>query len=158
MNFSAFGQRASRGSGIENLMDDLGNALSGSGPAPLMLGGGNPAHIPEMEAVWNQRLHEILDDPATLRRTLAIYDPPRGNSAVLAALAELLRTELGWEVGPENIAVTPGGQTAFHFLFNLFGGKRPDGSPARILLPLMPEYIGYANQGLKEGMFASQRP
>jgi valine--pyruvate aminotransferase len=158
MKFSAFGQRASRGSGIENLMNDLGKALSGSGPAPLMLGGGNPAHIPEMEAVWNQRLHEILADPATLRRTLAIYDPPRGNASVLAALAGLLRTELGWEVGPENIAVTPGGQTAFHFLFNLFGGKRPDGTQARILLPLMPEYIGYANQGLEEGMFASQRP
>jgi valine--pyruvate aminotransferase len=158
VKFSAFGQRASSGSGIENLMDDLGKALSGSGPAPLMLGGGNPAHIPEMEAAWNHRLHEILADPATLRRTLAIYDPPRGNAAVLAALAQLLRTELGWEVGPENIAVTPGGQTAFHFLFNLFGGKRPDGSPGRILLPLMPEYIGYANQGLEEGMFASQRP
>ena len=66
MKFSAFGQRASRGSGIENLMNDLGKALSGSGPAPLMLGGGNPAHIPEMEAAWNQRLHEILADPATL--------------------------------------------------------------------------------------------
>ena len=158
MKFSAFGQRASEGSGIENLMDDLGKALSGSGPAPLMLGGGNPAHIPEMEAVWNIRLREILEDPSTLRRTLAIYDPPRGNAAAIAALAELLRTELGWAVGPENIAVTPGGQTAFHFLFNLFGGTRSDGSFGRILFPLMPEYIGYANQALEPGMFTSKRP
>jgi len=158
MKFSAFGQRAAAGSGIENLMDDLGKALSGSGPAPLMLGGGNPAHIPEMEAVWQKRMREILEDPATLRRTLAIYDPPRGNAAVISALADLLRSELGWPVGPENIAVTPGGQTAFHFLFNLFGGKRPDGSQGRILFPLMPEYIGYANQGLEPGMFTSRRP
>lgn len=158
MKFSAFGQRASEGSGIENLMDDLGKALSGSGPAPLMLGGGNPAHIPEMEAVWNKRLREILEDPSTLRRTLAIYDPPRGNAAAIAALAELLRTELGWAVGPENIAVTPGGQTAFHFLFNLFGGTRSDGSFGRILFPLMPEYIGYANQALEPGIFTSKRP
>jgi valine--pyruvate aminotransferase len=158
VKFSAFGQRASEGSGIKNLMDDLGKALSGTGPTPLMLGGGNPAHIPEMEAVWKKRLHEILEDPATLRRTLAIYDPPRGNASVISALADLLRSELGWAVGPENIAVTPGGQTAFHFLFNLFGGKRPDGSQGQILFPLMPEYIGYANQALEEGMFASQRP
>ena len=158
MKFSAFGQRAAAGSGIENLMDDLGKALSGSGPAPLMLGGGNPAHIPEMEAVWQKRMREILEDPATLRRTLAIYDPPRGNAAVISALANLLRSELGWAVGPENIAVTPGGQTAFHFLFNLFGGKRPDGSQGQILFPLMPEYIGYANQGLEPGMFTSRRP
>jgi valine--pyruvate aminotransferase len=158
MNFSTFGQRAAAGSGIENLMDDLGKALSGSGPAPLMLGGGNPAHIPKIEAIWQKRLREILEDPATLRRTLAIYDPPRGNAAVISALADLLRSELGWAVGPENIAVTPGGQTAFHFLFNLFGGKRPDGSQAQILFPLMPEYIGYANQGLEPGIFTSRRP
>lgn len=158
MKFSAFGQRAAAGSGIENLMDDLGKALSGTGPAPLMLGGGNPAHIPEIETVWQKRMREILEDPATLRRTLAIYDPPRGNAAALSALADHLSSELGWAVGPENIAVTPGGQTAFHFLFNLFGGKRPDGSRGQVLFPLMPEYIGYANQGLETGMFASRRP
>ncbi len=73
-------------------------------------------------------------------------------------LAGLLRQEYGWQVGPENIAVTPGGQTAFYFLFNLFGGRRSDGSMGRILFPLMPEYIGYANQGLEAGMFTAQRP
>jgi valine--pyruvate aminotransferase len=158
MEFSALGKRLAGGSGIEQLMDDLGRALSGQGPAPLMLGGGNPAHIPEMEAVWARRMREIVDDPAVLRRTLAIYDPPRGNAAVAEALAGLLRAEFGWPVGPENIAVTPGGQTAFYFLFNLFGGRRSDGRPGRILFPLMPEYIGYANQGLEEGMFAALKP
>ncbi len=158
MKFSALGERLAGGSGIEHLMDDLGHALSGAGPAPLMLGGGNPAHIPGMEAVWSARMREILDDPATLRRTLAIYDPPRGNPGVIEALAQLLRSELGWPVGPENIAVTPGGQTAFFFLFNLFGGRRPDGTPGKVLFPLMPEYIGYANQALESGTFASLRP
>lgn len=148
----------SGGSGIELLMDDLGHALSTSGPSTHMLGGGNPAHIPQMEKVWESRLHEMMDDPAVLRRTLGIYDPPRGNPSVLESLAALLRNEFGWPVGPEHIAVTPGGQTAFYFLFNLFGGKRPDGSPGRILFPLIPEYIGYANQGLEAGMFTSVRP
>lgn len=146
------------GSGIEQLMDDLGHALGASGPSPHMLGGGNPAHIPAMEEVWRRRMHEITRDPETLRRTLAIYDPPRGNPACIRWLAELLSTEYGWPVGPENIAVTPGGQTAFFFLFNLFGGIRPDGSQGKILFPLMPEYIGYANQALEPGMFESQRP
>jgi valine--pyruvate aminotransferase len=148
----------SGGSGIEHLMDDLGHALASSGPSPHMLGGGNPAHIPAMEEVWHRRMEEITGDPATLRRTLAIYDPPRGNPDCLRWLAELLRTEYGWPVGPENIAVTPGGQTAFFFLFNLFGGKRTDGSRGKILLPLMPEYIGYANQALEPGLLVSQRP
>lgn len=158
MKFSALGERLSGGSGIEMLMDDLGNALAASGPALHMLGGGNPAHIPEMEAIWKSRLETILADPAQLRRTLAIYDPPRGNAGCLAALAALLREELGWPVGPENIAVTPGGQTAFFFLFNLFGGHTSGGSPARILFPVMPEYIGYANQSLEPGTFIGRRP
>lgn len=158
MTFSELGQQASGGSGIELLMDDLGNALSGSGPAPLMLGGGNPAHIPAMEAVWEERLTEIMGDPAALRRTLAIYDPPRGNAKVLEALATLLNKEYGWPVGPENIAVTPGGQTAFYFLFNLFGGTRTDGTQGKILFPIAPEYIGYANQALEKGVLKAQRP
>jgi valine--pyruvate aminotransferase len=158
MTFSSLGGMLSGGSGIELLMDDLGHALSASGPSTRMLGGGNPAHIPAMEAVWERRLREIMGDPAVLRRTLAIYDPPRGNPGVLESLASLLREQFGWPVGPEHIAVTPGGQTAFYFLFNLFGGRRPDGTPGRILFPLMPEYIGYANQALEPGMFASVRP
>jgi valine--pyruvate aminotransferase len=111
-----------------------------------------------MEAVWAAQMEAITSEPAKLRRTLAIYDPPRGNPGCLASLAALLRDELGWPVGPENIAVTPGGQTAFFFLFNLFGGKRDDGSIGRILFPLMPEYIGYANQSLEPDVFVSLRP
>lgn len=158
MKFSATGELLRTGGGIKELMDDLGHALSDSGPSPLMLGGGNPAHIPEMERIWQSRMAEIAGDPQLLRRTLGIYDPPRGNPAVLEALAALLRNEFGWAVGPANIAVAPGGQTAFFLLFNLLGGRRADGSPARILFPLMPEYIGYANQALEPGMFESRRP
>ena len=158
MKLSSLGHRIAKGSGIEHLMDDLGKALSGHEPAPLMLGGGNPAHIPEIEAVWKKRMLEIVNDPSVLRRTLGIYDPPRGNAGVIRALADLLRHEFGWPVGPENIAITPGGQTAFYFLFNLLAGTRDDGSRGKILFPLMPEYIGYANQGLEPGMFASLRP
>ena len=158
MNFSARGQLLAGGSGIEQLMDDLGHALAASGPSMHMLGGGNPAHIPAMEEVWRRRMEEIIGDPPTLRRTLSIYDPPRGNPDCIRWLAELLREEYGWPVGPENIAVTPGGQTAFFLLFNLFGGKRPDGEQGKILFPLMPEYIGYANQALEGGVFQSLRP
>ncbi len=157
-DFSSPGNLLAGRSGIKELMDDLGHALADSGPSCLMLGGGNPAHIPAVEEVWRKRLQEIVADPQAVRRTLGIYDPPRGNPAVLEALAGLLRKEYGWPVGPENIAITPGGQTAFFLLFNLLGGRRDDGSTGRILFPLMPEYIGYANQGLEPGMFVTRRP
>jgi len=159
MKFSELGTRLAGQTGINALMADLGEALAASAdPAPLMLGGGNPAHIPALEVVWEERMKEIISDPATLRRTLAIYDPPRGNPGCIEALAALLRSEFGWSVGPENIAVTPGGQTAFFQLFNLFAGRKADGSKGRILFPLMPEYIGYADQSLEKDSFTALKP
>jgi valine--pyruvate aminotransferase len=162
MRFSELGTRLAGQTGINALMADLGEALAASAdPAPLMLGGGNPAHIPAMEKVWEERMRAIVSDPMTLRRTLAIYDPPRGNPGCLEALAALLRREFGWPVGPENIAVTPGGQTAFFQLFNLFAGKTPDGAAGeqgRILFPLMPEYVGYADQSLEKNAFTALKP
>ena len=159
MKFSELGTRLAGQTGINALMADLGEALAASAdPAPLMLGGGNPAHIPAMEKVWEERMREIVSDPAVLRRTLAIYDPPRGNPGCLEALAGLLRREFGWPVGPENIAVTPGGQTAFFQLFNLFAGRKQEGNKGRILFPLMPEYIGYADQSLEKDAFTALKP
>ena len=159
MKFSELGTRLAGQTGINALMADLGEALAeGDGPSPLMLGGGNPAHIPAMEKVWDHRMKEIIADPSVLRRTLAIYDPPRGNQGCLEALAELLRSEFGWPIGPENIAVTPGGQTAFFQLFNLFAGRMQDGTKGKILFPLMPEYIGYADQSLEKDTFTALKP
>lgn len=159
MRFSELGTRLSGHSGINNLMADLGQALGASADhSPLMLGGGNPAHIPAMERVWEERMKEIISDSAVLRRTLAIYDPPRGNPGCIEALAGLLRREFGWPVGPENIAVTPGGQTAFFLLFNLFAGNATNGEKGRVLFPLMPEYIGYADQALTPDSFTSLKP
>jgi valine--pyruvate aminotransferase len=54
--------------------------------------------------------------------------------------------------------VTCGGQTAFYFLFNLLAGEMPDGTHRKILLPLVPEYIGYANQGVHGGLFHAIPP
>jgi valine--pyruvate aminotransferase len=152
--FSSLGARVAGGSGIEDLMEDLGRALAEGGEDMAMLGGGNPAHIPAMEVLWKSRLDEIMAHPAQLRRVLAIYDPPQGNPGFLEDLAAMLRHEYCWPVGPENLAVTPGGQSAFFFLFNLLGA----GPERQILFPVMPEYIGYAPQELMPGTFFGMKP
>jgi len=156
--FSQFGQHLGCGSGIEELMDDLGHALAGGGPDLKMLGGGQPAQIPEINAVWRRRLEELMEEPGGLDRALTSYDPPRGNPHFLQAIAHLFRDTFGWNIGPENVAVTSGGQTAFYFLFNLLAGQMPDGSRRKILLPLVPEYIGYANQGVSGDLFRAVTP
>ena len=152
-DFSEFGSRLGGGSGIGELMEDLGQALAGGGAEVKMLGGGQPAKIPAMNAVWHLRIEELAAEPGGLERGLTSYDPPRGNPRFLAAVAAMFRRTYGWEIGPEHVAVTSGGQSAFFLLFNLLAGRMQDGSRRRILLPLVPEYIGYADQGIDGGVF-----
>ena len=63
---SDFGKRFADKIGIAELMDDLGSALSAD-PAPLMLGGGNPAHVPEIQEIIRQRMVEFLINQANLK-------------------------------------------------------------------------------------------
>ncbi len=156
--FSNFGQRLGTGSGIGELMDDLGHALASGGPDLKMLGGGQPARIPEMNAVWRRRIEELLDEAGGLERALTSYDPPGGNPKFIEALAGLFRETFGWNITSENIGITSGGQTAFYYLFNLLAGEMPDGSRRKILLPLVPEYIGYAAQGISGDLFRAFTP
>ena len=153
------GSALSGPSGIAELMDDLGAALSGTAGRPMhMLGGGNPAHLPAMQGVWRARMRELLEDEPAFDRMLANYDGPAGNPAFRAAMAKCLQQHYGWEVTTENIAVTNGGQSAFFFLFAMLAGTMPDGTQRKVLLPLVPEYIGYADQGLVESPFLALRP
>ena len=66
--------------------------------------------------------------------------------------------EYGWPITADNILLTAGSQAGFFMLFNLLAGDYPDGSRKKILLPMMPEYIGYMDVGLNETFFVSQIP
>lgn len=157
MKLSLFGEKLTDKSGILALMDDLGRALSGS-EKKYMLGGGNPAHVEEINAVWRSRMEDILAADGEFERMLANYDTPQGNPRFLRALADLLNREFGWGIGPENIAVTNGSQTAFFLLFNMLSGISSDGKRRKILFPLMPEYIGYADQSSHPEDYVTFRP
>ena len=74
MKLSTFGQKFSGNTGISVLMDDITNALS-SGRDMIMMGGGNPANIPQIEAIMQQRLQKLASDPIAVRQLLGRYDP-----------------------------------------------------------------------------------
>lgn len=155
---SLFAERLTGGSGIETLMDDLGHALAEGGAGIHMLGGGNPALIPGVCEVWRARMAELLAEGARFDRMLAVYDPPKGNHRFALALAGFLQREYGWDVGAEHIGITCGGQSAFFYLFNLLAGEFAGDRRKRVLLPVVPEYIGYANQGLGPDFFRGAMP
>jgi valine--pyruvate aminotransferase len=157
MEVSRFGRKIAETSGIGQLMEDLGIAYS-EGRNILMLGGGNPAHIPKVQQCFRSSMEKLLQNGAEFERIIGNYDPPGGNREFIDAVSDLLRKELGWDIGPENIALTNGSQTAFFILFNIFAGDF-EGRPGRkILFPLAPEYIGYCDVGLEDDLFVANKP
>jgi len=157
VSWSEFGARFARKTGARELMDDLGEALA-SDRDICMLGGGNPAHIPEIEAMFTAEIERILGDEREYRRMFANYPSPAGEERFRSSLAALFSREYGWQVGPENIALTNGSQAGFFILFNLLGGRQPDGTFKKIMLPVTPEYIGYQDLGLVAGMLTALKP
>ena len=153
--FSIFGEKLERKGGIVDLMKDLGTALNEKTDMRMM-GGGNPASIPEVQSIWRKRIAELLEEQNDFNSALVNYDPPSGNPKFLSAIAKILNNEYGWDLKSENITVTSGAQTGFFFLFNILAGKFQNGQHKKILLPLAPEYIGYANQGITQDIFVTQ--
>ncbi|MED5249870.1 MAG: valine--pyruvate transaminase, partial [Pseudomonadota bacterium] len=135
MEFSPFGRFLSSGSGILTLMEDIESAGADSAEMRL-LGGGNPARIPEAQAHFRQAIIDLLADGDQFERTTGEYDGARGHARLINGLAALLKSRCGWEVGPENIAITNGSQSSFYLLFHLFAGDFGQGKHRKILLPL----------------------
>lgn len=156
MKFSAFGQKFTQDSAILQLMDDLGNALNS--PTPVnMLGGGNPAKISELNQIYQQVMQDILADGSALE-SAANYSTPQGDANFINALVVFFNRHYDWGLTADNIVLTNGSQNGFFCLFNLFAGKFADGSQKSILLPLAPEYVGYADVHVDGVHFVSIPP
>lgn len=154
MQFSSFGQKFTARSGILQLMDDLGEALEG-GREVNMLGGGNPAAIPEANAVYQQAFEAAAKD---FINSAGNYSGPKGDALFIDAMAGFLNRHYGWEIAADNIALTNGSQNAFFYLLNLFAGEYPNGSVRKIALPLAPEYVGYADVQVDGSYFVANKP
>jgi valine--pyruvate aminotransferase len=157
MKFSKFASRFNSDSGIVQLMDDLGSAMSGNSDV-LMLGGGNPSHIPGVQQYLKDSLHRLIDNPTLFGHAVGNYESPQGNQEFIDAIVALMNEQYQWDITSENVALTIGSQSAFFFLFNMLAGEDKDGKFKQILLPLTPEYIGYSDVGLADNMFYSYRP
>ena len=155
MQLSKFGKKYTQFSGITQLMQDLNDGLKGGDM--IMLGGGNPAQIPQVQSVIQQHLEQLLQS-GELMSTISNYDGPKGKDSFIAALVKLFNNKFDWNITEENIALTNGSQNAFFYIFNLLAGKFEDGQHRKVFFPLTPEYIGYADTALEPGSFVAQKP
>ena len=157
MNYSHFGSKFTQPNGITQLMEDLGNAKNSNNPNLVMLGGGNPASVPPVNTAFINELNHLVKNNK-IAQIMGLYDGPTGNDEFRAALANQLTQEYAWNLTASNIALGNGSQANFFILFNLFAGKMADGSHKKVLFPLAPEYVGYADQGLTDDMFVAIKP
>ncbi|MCW7464786.1 valine--pyruvate transaminase [Leptospira levettii] len=153
--YSLWADRLRKNQGIRSLMEDLGQATGD--PNEILLGGGNPAPIPEAEVIFEETFGKLAKDPI-LRSLLGDYQAPIGNDSFRELAAEYLSPLLQSKLKKENIAFFNGSQNAYSFLLNLHSGPMADGSFKKILLPVVPEYIGYADQSIAENVFLAKPP
>ncbi len=157
MKYSKFGEKFTQQSGIGQLMTDLGQANASQHPDLCMLGGGNPAGIPAAQALFQSEMAQLMES-GLFQSMLGLYDGPSGEQAFRKALADFLNQEFSWGIQPHNISLTNGSQNSFFYLFNILAGEMPDGTKKKVLFPMAPEYVGYADAGICDDMFQSYRP
>ena len=114
------------------------------------MGGGNPAHIPEVEEALRQIANEVVGDTVRFARMVGDYDAPQGHERFRTALAERLSNLFQKPLSAQNIAITNGSQASFEVLFNAFAGAFADGHWRHIELPIAPEYVGYNDMGRQQ--------
>ncbi|MDE0128220.1 MAG: valine--pyruvate transaminase [Gammaproteobacteria bacterium] len=156
MQYSNFVRTFNAHSGAKELMEDMVCNPPGIDTV-YRLGGGNPAIIPEVAELFRAELAKIAADSKRFDQMASIYSEPLGDYHFREALADLLREEYGWPLTAANVALTPGSQLGFYFLFQLFGGVGPGGKRRRIIIPLCPEYIGYKGLLADKSDVASRR-
>jgi valine--pyruvate aminotransferase len=156
-HLSAFGERFSGPTGISELMTDLSSPPADPSAPFCMLGGGNPAVVPEIDAAWRESLRSIVGSPG-FSRLAGAYGSQIGLDGFREAVADLFASRYGWKLDARNVGVVNGSQLAAFYLVNMFSGPYPDGRRRKILLPVVPEYVGYADQGLDPGCFSGRRP
>jgi valine--pyruvate aminotransferase len=158
MKLSDFGQKMSADAGINRLMDDLGRALADEPPL-AMFGGGNPAIIPAMTKAYKRTITQLLraDTDVQSRALLGMYDIPRGNASFIRTITDFINRNYDLGITEDNVAITAGSQTGYFMLFNLLAG-RSGNKQKKILFPIVPEYIGYVDQGIQPDMFVSIKP
>ena len=125
IEFSNFGKKLTGESGILQLMDDIGKPLP-AGVKPYRLGGGNPARVPQVEKLYRERMEKILRRKDDFEKLIGLYDSPQGRVEFIECVAEYLSKTYGWKIGPENVAIANGSQSAFFYIFNLLSGTFSD--------------------------------
>lgn len=109
MQLSEIGGHLTARTGIDDLMEDLFKALHSGDAGLCQLNGGSPAVIPEVTELWRRSMGELVRN-GKFDVLVGHYAHPGGDPAFIRALVCFLNERCGWNLTPENVAITQGGQ------------------------------------------------
>ena len=125
MQLSEIGGHLTARTGIDDLMEDLFKALHSGDAGLCQLNGGSPAVIPEVTDLWRRSMGELVRN-GKFDVLVGHYAHPGGDPAFIRALVCFLNERCGWNLTPENVAITQGGQMACFTLFNMLWDTSPN--------------------------------
>lgn len=155
--YSVFGEKLGRRAGIVDMMDNLSAALS-QPDGKIMLGGGNPARLEEVSELIEEVVVREFERKGTFFDVICNYSSPKGDYETARVVSEYLQEECGWNVTWRNIFFCNGSQSALFMLFNMLAGRNAQGSHGKVMLPFVPEYIGYEDLFVERDSFEAVKP
>lgn len=144
-------------SGMVKMMKDLIHTLKSPNSIVSNLSVGNPASLADVDNLWLRSLQKLMDGNEIIS-LLTKYGSSRGYLPLLESIIKLFNDEYGTKLTIDNIAVGAGSQSIYFFLLNRFSGHSVDGYKKKILLPMLPEYIGYQSLLLDKNSIIGIQP
>ena len=149
-----FTKRFAFASDISCLMQDIASVNTPQSQV-CMLGGGNPAHIPQVEAFFQEALGRFTTSKENYHKAVANYASPYGDEETREILADIFSQETKSRISKNQVIITASSQQSSFLLFNLLAGKTENEKTKQLLFAQTPEYIGYYDLFLEQDSFLS---
>lgn len=140
--------------GVREIMSDIAIAVQ-RGNDVLNLGAGNPIIIPEFSELWKDCNDRI--NYSEYSQIVGKYGSSKGYAPLIDTFCQLLNDSNGWNISAKNCLISPGSQSLYFMLLNIFSGKTGN-THNKICIPCAPEYTGYNGVTLNESSIHSVKP
>ena len=155
---SKIGTQMSNLSGVRAIMKDIIETLAaGKGREFINLSAGNPVILPEIEQMWRDYTHELLDS-SDFGEVVCRYGSSQGYQPLIEAIVNDFNHRYGLNLTSRNVLITPGSQSLYFCATNAFGGHTVGGQMKSVVLPLSPDYTGYGGMAVVPESVVAYKP
>jgi valine--pyruvate aminotransferase len=158
LTLSQIGTQMSILTGVRAIMKDIQATISTSkGQEFINLSAGNPVILPEIEEMWRDYTHELLDS-ADYGEVVCRYGSSQGYQPLIDAIVTDFNHRYKLKLTAKNVLITPGSQSLYFYAMNAFGGRTVEGNTKQIVLPLSPDYTGFGGMAIVPDSVVAYKP